>query len=105
MRTANSELGFTIDIERMGIPSIDLDGWKFAFEFLNHLEAGAIANPDEGRWPKHAELCLAWLRSVPELRRTDIPTAVQPIGLALHRTFLPLPSGAHGLEKDQPGMG
>ena len=58
MRTANSELGFTIDIERMGIPSIDLDGWKFAFEFLNHLEAGAIANPDEGRQVGHY-----WLRN------------------------------------------
>lgn len=79
MRTAHSELGITIDIERMGIPSIRLDEWKFAFEFLTHLEAGAIANPDEGRQVGHY-----WLRN-PSIGPNEVAEAISESWASLSR--------------------
>ena len=79
MRTAHSDLGFTIDIERMGIPSIELEEWKFAFEFLTHLEAGAIANPDEGRQVGHY-----WLRN-PSIAPPEVSEAISESWASLSR--------------------
>lgn len=70
MRCAHSDLGFTLDVERMGLPNLNIEDWNFAFEFLSHLEAGAIANPDEGRQVGHY-----WLRD-PSIAPKQIEDAI-----------------------------
>jgi glucose-6-phosphate isomerase len=58
MRFADSNLGITVDIDRMGSVDFGLERWGSAFSFMDHLEAGAVANPDEGRQVGHY-----WLRT------------------------------------------
>jgi glucose-6-phosphate isomerase len=59
------ELGFRLDVSRMGLPGDFLSRMQAridaAFEAMDRLEAGGIANPDEGRMVGHY-----WLRA-PEL--------------------------------------
>lgn len=51
---------WSVDATRMGVTAADLDGldWAGAFSAMEALEAGAIANPDEGRQVGHY-----WLRA------------------------------------------
>lgn len=78
----NEPLGLTLDISRMSFPADYLDrmGEPFAvaYQAMQALEAGAIANPDEGRQVGHY-----WLRT-PELapdasQRDEIKAAVDAI--------------------------
>ena len=61
----HEDLGFWLDISRMALAQKDLDGlapnFESAFAAMAALEAGSIANPDEGRQVGHY-----WLRC-PEL--------------------------------------
>ncbi len=58
----DDELGFWLDASRMGLQQRDFEaltpGLEKAFEAMAALEAGAIANPDEGRQVGHY-----WLRT------------------------------------------
>jgi glucose-6-phosphate isomerase len=64
-----SEMGFSLDTSRMDIPASFYEKMdskvKKAFTNIAAIEAGAIANPDEGRMVGHY-----WLRK-PELAPTD----------------------------------
>jgi len=71
----NSELGFRLDVSRMGLPDDYRKrlGSKLAraFDAMRELEGGSIANPDEQRMVGHY-----WLRS-PELAPSaEISTAI-----------------------------
>ena len=59
MQFANSNLGMTIDIRRMGIIDLRMDRWRRVFDAMQALESGAIANPDENRQVGHY-----WLRDL-----------------------------------------
>lgn len=63
------ELGFSLDLSLMGLPGDQLEARasliERAFSDMRALEAGGIANPDEGRMVGHY-----WLRA-PELAPTD----------------------------------
>ncbi len=70
------ELGFRIDLSRMDLPDDYLDTvanrMEEAFDAMESLEGGAIANPDEDRMVGHY-----WLRAA-ELAPTDeITTAIE----------------------------
>ena len=58
----HQDLGFWLDVSRMALGQQDLDGlaprFDAAFAAMAALEAGAIANADEGRQVGHY-----WLRS------------------------------------------
>ena len=68
-------LGITLDVSRMGFTKAWLDGMapklKDAFEAMDALERGVIANPDEKRrvghyWLRAPELASAEDNQVPE---------------------------------------
>jgi glucose-6-phosphate isomerase len=63
------ELGFRLDVSRMGLPSDHVERMAAqlaaAFDAMEALEKGAIANPDEGRMVGHY-----WLRA-PDLAPSD----------------------------------
>ena len=69
----HQDLGFWLDVSRMALGQQDLDGlaprFDAAFAAMAALEAGAIANADEGRQVGHY-----WLRS-PELAPDPAITA------------------------------
>ncbi len=70
------ELGFRIDLSRMNLPDDYLDSvanrMEQAFDAMESLEGGAIANPDEDRMVGHY-----WLRA-PELAPTnEIASAIE----------------------------
>lgn len=76
------DLGFTLDISRMTFADDFLTkmepGVKKAFADMKELEAGGIANPDEGRMVGHYWLRNFALAPTPELRtgiETDIASA------------------------------
>ena len=52
-----------------------------------------------------AQLCLAKLCGLPQLRRCDLSQAVFAHGLALHRPILPLSASSVGMAEGDPGMG
>src|SRR2546430_13431693 len=66
------DLGFSIDISRMRFADEFFDRMKplvaKAFTAMGKLEAGAIANPDEGRMVGHYWLRDSKLAPTPELR-------------------------------------
>src|ERR1035437_5029530 len=70
--TRYSALGFSLDLSRMDIPRAWVDSMQpaidKAFADLAALEAGAIANPDEGRMVGHYWLRNPSLAPTPELR-------------------------------------
>ena len=55
----SEKMGVSVDLRRMGGVYVLLSRWQKAFDYLDKLEAGAIANPDEGRQVGHY-----WLRNV-----------------------------------------
>jgi len=55
----DKNLGISIDLRRMGAVHLLLSRWQKTFDFVEKLEGGAIANPDEGRQVGHY-----WLRNV-----------------------------------------
>ena len=65
------QLGINVDIRRMGAVHLLLSRWQKAFTFLDELEGGAIANPDEGRQVGHY-----WLRN-PNIAPSEIADTVQ----------------------------
>jgi glucose-6-phosphate isomerase len=69
----NADLGLRLDISRMNFTETFLKTMqprvKKAFEVMDALEAGAIANPDEGRMVGHYWLRAPQLAPKPELRR------------------------------------
>lgn len=65
------QLGINVDIRRMGAVHLLLSRWQKAFTFLDELEGGAIANPDEGRQVGHY-----WLRN-PSIAPSEIADTVQ----------------------------
>ena len=65
------QLGINVDIRRMGAVHLLLSRWQKAFTFLDELEGGAIANPDEGRQVGHY-----WLRN-PSIAPSEIAGIVQ----------------------------
>jgi glucose-6-phosphate isomerase len=79
----DAALGFRLDVSRMSIPDayrVSLeDAMQEAFAAMRALEAGAVANPDEGRMVGHY-----WLRA-PELAPTrEIAEAIRS---TLHRVL------------------
>jgi len=58
MRFENNDLGVGLDLGRMDPFELSLSLWRSSFEFMTHLESGALANPDEQRQVGHY-----WLRS------------------------------------------
>jgi glucose-6-phosphate isomerase len=92
------EVGLTVDPSRMGYDAdfIDRSGpaLEQAFRAMDELEAGAIANPDEGRRVGHY-----WLRDparapTPELRRAieDAARQVRTFAADVHRGAVRPPS-------------
>jgi glucose-6-phosphate isomerase len=70
------DLGFRLDVSRMGLPSDLLDGMggllAAAFDAMQQLEDGAIANPDEQRMVGHY-----WLRAPHLAPSDDIAEAIR----------------------------
>jgi len=96
----NEPLGLSLDISRMAFPADFLDRMRDDFaaahRFMQALEAGAVANPDEQRQVGHY-----WLRT-PELapeagQRLEIETTVTAIRNLAHRV--------HSGELAAPGGG
>ena len=58
MRFENEDLGISLDVSRMRPFELRLGEWRSSFEFMSHLESGALANPDEQRRVGHY-----WLRN------------------------------------------
>ena len=71
MFTQKNNLGVTVDLKRMGAVHLLLSRWQNAFSFLNELEGGAVANPDEGRQVGHY-----WLRN-PNIAPKGIATVIE----------------------------
>ncbi len=84
---------------------------------VKHASTGGAPVPMQGRRcqvrcrsttlrpAQHAIVCLAKLRSLPKLRGGNLSQAVQPIGMALHRTLLSLSTSSTGMAKGHVGMG
>ena len=74
-------LGFYLDVSRMGFDDAFLaemqPRFAKAFTDMAALEAGAIANPDEGRMVGHYWLRNAELAPTPELKQDILDTLVQ----------------------------
>ena len=81
----NSELGLSVDISRMPFPDGYLEKMEpdlqSAYAAMQALEAGAIANPDEGRMVGHY-----WLRA-PQLAPTKELSAEITTTLAAMKSF------------------
>ena len=84
------DLGFSLDISRMGFTSDFFSGMrepaKQALHSMAELEKGAIANPDENRMVGHYWLRDASLAPTPELRReiTDTKEAILQFASEVH---------------------
>ncbi|MEI6352034.1 MAG: glucose-6-phosphate isomerase [Verrucomicrobiota bacterium] len=93
------DLGFTLDLSRMRFSDGFLPGMQpkvdKAFADMKALEAGAIANPDEGRMVGHYWLRTPELAPTPELR-TQIETtkaAIAEFAAAIHSGKVTAPGG------------
>lgn len=71
MNSQDSQCGIKVDIRRMGAVHLLLSRWQKAFSFLEELEGGAIANPDEGRQVGHY-----WLRN-PSIAPSGVAGSIQ----------------------------
>ena len=80
------DLGFRLDVSRAGLPSNYLDRMKTpmaaAFDAMDRLEEGEIANPDEGRMVGHY-----WLRDPGMAPDADITEEILATNEAI-RTFV-----------------
>ncbi len=96
----NEALGLTVDISRMGFPEgffAEMQPrWEAAHRAMGELEAGAIANPDEGRQVGHYWLRAPELAPSAEVRREIEET------LAAVRAFA---AQVHSGEAAPPGGG
>ncbi len=85
-----ADLGFYLDVSRMGFDQAYLDGLQPAFErafaAMAALEGGAIANPDEQRMVGHYWLRAPQLAPTPELRASieDTLAAIQSFAAKVH---------------------
>jgi len=88
-----SELGFSLDLSRMDIPASFYEEMApkvdKAFADLKDLEAGGIANPDEGRMVGHY-----WLRNADLAPNAEIKAQITEPLAALKKFTLDLNSGA-----------
>ena len=71
MSEQGKRTGINVDIRRMGAVHLLLSRWHKAFHFLEKLEGGAIANPDEGRQVGHY-----WLRN-PNIAPSEVTSIIQ----------------------------
>ncbi|HEX7622607.1 MAG TPA: glucose-6-phosphate isomerase [Anaeromyxobacteraceae bacterium] len=91
------ELGLAVDPSRMGLDSAFLErsapALARAFDAMDALEAGAVANPDEGRMVGHYWLRDAARAPTPELRREieETARAVQAFAADVHARRLKPP--------------
>ncbi|MDP0489584.1 MAG: glucose-6-phosphate isomerase [Verrucomicrobiota bacterium JB023] len=95
------ELGFSLDLSRMDIPASfrgEMSGKvEKAFSDLKKLEAGEIANPDEGRMVGHYWLRRPELAPSDELREqiTAPLAAVKEFAAKIHSGEIKSPGGSH----------
>ena len=95
------EMGFTLDLSRMDIGSEFRDEMSTkvakAFADLKALEAGEIANPDEGRMVGHYWLRNAALAPTEELRKQIVePIAdLKAFAAKVHAGEIKAPGGSH----------
>jgi glucose-6-phosphate isomerase len=93
-----ADLGFYLDVSRMGFDQAYLDGLKPAFErafaAMAALEGGAIANPDEQRMVGHYWLRAPQLAPTPALRASieDTLAAIHSFAAQVHAGEVAPPS-------------
>lgn len=93
------EIGLSIDISKMQFPDDFFSRMQPAMEragaAMSRLEAGEIANPDEGRMVGHYWLRTPSLAPTPEIRRQieDAITAVREFARQVHSGTVAPPSG------------
>ncbi len=84
------ELGMRLDVSRMGLPPDYLKSMEprvsRAFDAMEDLESGAIANPDEGRMVGHYWLRAPDLAPDPEIARSIVATqeAIESFAADVH---------------------
>ncbi|WP_024544497.1 glucose-6-phosphate isomerase [Picosynechococcus sp. NKBG15041c] len=94
------ELEFYVDVSRMGFDGTFVDGLKpkfeKAFQDLKAIEAGAIANPDEGRMVGHYWLRNPDLAPNAELKADIVDTLekIEKFAKAVHAGEMTAPGGA-----------
>ncbi|MBV5262181.1 glucose-6-phosphate isomerase [Synechococcus moorigangaii CMS01] len=94
------ELEFYVDVSRMGFDGAFVDGLKpkfeKAFQDLKDLEAGAIANPDEGRMVGHYWLRNPAIAPNAELKADIVDTLekIEKFAKAVHTGDISAPGGA-----------
>jgi len=94
-----SDFGFTLDISRMRFPDGFFEAMQpkaaHAFDAMRALEAGAIANPDEGRMVGHYWLRTPELAPTPEIRNEIEATRedVAAFAAAVHSGKIAAPGG------------
>ncbi len=104
-------LGFTLDISRMDFPDGFLKSMEpamqDAFAAMDQLEAGAIANPDEGRMVGHYWLRNADLAPKPELQKAirDTVEDVKAFATAIHKKDIIPPNAAKFTDVLSIGIG
>ncbi|WP_221028950.1 glucose-6-phosphate isomerase [Actomonas aquatica] len=93
------ELGLALDLSRLPLPADFLssqeEAMQKAFTAMAELEAGAIANPDEGRMVGHYWLRAAQLAPTKELRSaiTDTLAAIKAFAADVHAGKIAGPNG------------
>jgi glucose-6-phosphate isomerase len=93
-----SRLPWSLDATAMRLDPAALDAlpWARAFEGMRHLEAGAIANPDEGRQVGHY-----WLRSPERAPDVQIARAIDDAATAVRLFAERVHEGLERTEDDQ----
>lgn len=86
----NPAIGLGLDVSRMNFPddfpANMADAFQMAFKAMADLEAGAIANPDEGRMVGHYWLRAPELAPTPDLKRQirDTVTSISDFAQKVH---------------------
>ncbi len=94
------ELGLALDLSRLPLPADFLcsqeEAMQKAFTAMTELEAGAIANPDEGRMVGHYWLRAPQLAPSPELRSaiSDTLAGLKSFAADIHSGTIAGPQGA-----------
>lgn len=105
------ELEFYVDVSRMGLtPEVVRrlePAFERAFQQMKELEAGAIANPDEGRMVGHYWLRDADLAPTPELRAEirDAIAQVKQFSQQVHSGAIAPPQGGRFTDILSVGIG
>lgn len=105
------ELEFYVDVSRMGLTPEVLHrlepAFERAFQQMKELEAGAIANPDEGRMVGHYWLRDADLAPTPELRAEirDAIAQVKQFSQQVHSGAIAPPQGGRFTDILSIGIG